>query len=100
MRAKPRGSGHGSRGVELPDQRVKVGVGGVRVGHVPEYVTSRRPEVNPPAIEVSMNSERALEYTIGDMAARFGLAADLLRHCEDAGLRSPARRLAGYGCGR
>jgi len=46
-RAQPRGGGQGFRGVELPDQRVGGGVGGVRVGHAPEYETSGLPEVNP-----------------------------------------------------
>jgi DNA-binding transcriptional MerR regulator len=43
-----------------------------------------------------MNSEGiVLEYTIGELAARFGLATHVLRHWEDAGLLSPARRVAG-----
>ena len=42
-----------------------------------------------------MNSEMAPEYTIGELAARFGLATHVLRHWEDMGLLSPARRLAG-----
>jgi MerR family transcriptional regulator, copper efflux regulator len=42
-----------------------------------------------------MNSEMAPEYTIGELAARFGLAAHVLRHWEDMGLLSPARRVAG-----
>ena len=42
-----------------------------------------------------MNSEMALEYTIGELAARFGLATHVLRHWEDMGLLSPARRVAG-----
>ena len=42
-----------------------------------------------------MNSEMALEYTIGERAARFGLATHVLRHWEDMGLLSPARRVAG-----
>jgi DNA-binding transcriptional MerR regulator len=62
---------------------------------VPEYVTSGRPEVNPAAIKVNVNSEMALEYTIGELAARFGLATHVLRHWEDMGLLSPARRVAG-----
>jgi MerR family transcriptional regulator, copper efflux regulator len=37
----------------------------------------------------------ALEYTIGELAARFGLATHVLRHWEDVGLLSPARRVAG-----
>ena len=94
-RAQPRGGGHGLRGVELPDQRVSVDVGGVGAGHVPEYVTSGRPEVNPAAIKVNMNSEMAPEYTIGELAARFGLATHVLRHWEDVELLSPARRVAG-----
>jgi MerR family transcriptional regulator, copper efflux regulator len=35
------------------------------------------------------------EYTIGELAALFGLATHVLRHWEDAGLLSPARRVAG-----
>jgi MerR family transcriptional regulator, copper efflux regulator len=43
-----------------------------------------------------MNSEgTVLEYPIGELAARFGLATHVLRHWEDAGLLSPARRVAG-----
>jgi MerR family copper efflux transcriptional regulator len=42
-----------------------------------------------------MNSEMAPEYTIGELAARFGLATHVLRHWEDMGLLSPARRAAG-----
>jgi DNA-binding transcriptional MerR regulator len=42
-----------------------------------------------------MNSDTAVEYTIGELAARSGLAAHVLRHWEDAGLLSPARRAAG-----
>src|SRR5260370_15811352 len=42
-----------------------------------------------------MNSEMALEYTIGELAARFGLATHVLRYWEDMGLLSPARRGAG-----
>jgi MerR family transcriptional regulator, copper efflux regulator len=42
-----------------------------------------------------MNSEVAPEYPIGALAARFGLAAHVLRHWEDMGLLSPARRVAG-----
>jgi DNA-binding transcriptional MerR regulator len=37
----------------------------------------------------------APEYTIGELAARFGLATHVLRHWEDMGLLSPARRVAG-----
>src|SRR4051812_45766168 len=36
-----------------------------------------------------------MEQTIGALAARFGLAPHVLRHWEDAGLLSPARRVAG-----
>ena len=36
-----------------------------------------------------------MEYTIGELAARFGLATHVLRHWEDVGLLSPARRVAG-----
>lgn len=36
----------------------------------------------------------AMEYTIGELAARFGLATHVLRHWEDVGLLSPARRVA------
>jgi MerR family transcriptional regulator, copper efflux regulator len=42
-----------------------------------------------------MNSEMAPEYTIGELAARFCLATHVLRHWEDMGLLSPARRAAG-----
>jgi MerR family transcriptional regulator, copper efflux regulator len=42
-----------------------------------------------------MNSDMAAEYTIGELAARFGLATHVLRHWEDMGLLSPARRVAG-----
>lgn len=35
------------------------------------------------------------EYTIGELASRFGLATHVLRHWEDEGLLSPARRVAG-----
>jgi MerR family transcriptional regulator, copper efflux regulator len=43
-----------------------------------------------------MNSETmVVEYTIGELAARFGVATHVLRHWEDAGLLSPARRVAG-----
>lgn len=36
-----------------------------------------------------------MEYTIGELAARFGLATHVLRHWEDMGVLSPARRVAG-----
>jgi len=36
-----------------------------------------------------------VEYSIGELAARFGLATHVLRHWEDMGLLSPARRTAG-----
>lgn len=36
-----------------------------------------------------------MEYTIGELATRFGLATHVLRHWEDMGLLSPARRVAG-----
>ncbi|ROT33113.1 MerR family transcriptional regulator [Micromonospora sp. HM5-17] len=36
-----------------------------------------------------------MEYSIGELAARFGLATHVLRHWEDVGLLSPARRVAG-----
>ncbi|NJP32051.1 MerR family transcriptional regulator [Micromonospora thermarum] len=43
-----------------------------------------------------MNSgETVVEYSIGELAARFGLATHVLRHWEDMGLLSPARRVAG-----
>lgn len=42
-----------------------------------------------------MNSAEVTEYTIGELAARFGLATHVLRHWEDVGLLSPARRVAG-----
>lgn len=43
-----------------------------------------------------MNSEGTVsEYTIGELAARFGLATHVLRHWEEEGLLSPTRRVAG-----
>jgi DNA-binding transcriptional MerR regulator len=36
-----------------------------------------------------------MEYAIGELAARFGLAPHVLRHWEDVGLLTPARRVAG-----
>jgi MerR family copper efflux transcriptional regulator len=36
-----------------------------------------------------------VEYTIGELAARFGLATHVLRHWENMGLLYPARRVAG-----
>lgn len=36
-----------------------------------------------------------VEYTIGELAARYGLATHVLRHWEDMGLLAPARRVAG-----
>jgi MerR family transcriptional regulator, copper efflux regulator len=36
-----------------------------------------------------------VEYSIGELAARFGLATHVLRHWEDMGLLSPERRVAG-----
>ncbi|MGI5149963.1 MerR family transcriptional regulator [Plantactinospora sp. CA-294935] len=36
-----------------------------------------------------------MEYRIGELAARFGLATHVLRHWEEMGLLSPARRVAG-----
>jgi MerR family transcriptional regulator, copper efflux regulator len=36
-----------------------------------------------------------VEYTIGELAARFGLATHVLRYWEDMGLLHPARRVAG-----
>ena len=36
-----------------------------------------------------------MEYSIGELTARFGLAPHVLRHWEDEGLLSPARRVAG-----
>jgi len=36
-----------------------------------------------------------MEYSIGELAALFGLATHVLRHWEDEGLLSPARRVAG-----
>ena len=41
------------------------------------------------------SEEMAVEYTIGELAARFGLATHVLRHWEEMGLLSPARRVAG-----
>ena len=36
-----------------------------------------------------------MEYSIGELAARFGLATHVLRHWEEMGLLAPARRVAG-----
>ena len=36
-----------------------------------------------------------MEYSIGELAVRFGLATHVLRHWEDMGLLTPARRVAG-----
>ena len=36
-----------------------------------------------------------MEYSIGELAALFGLATHVLRHWEDMGLLRPARRVAG-----
>jgi MerR family transcriptional regulator, copper efflux regulator len=36
-----------------------------------------------------------VEYSIGEVAARFGVATHVLRHWEDAGLLTPSRRVAG-----
>src|SRR5215468_10669935 len=36
-----------------------------------------------------------MEYSIGELAARFGLATHVLRHWEEMGLLSPVRRVAG-----
>jgi MerR family copper efflux transcriptional regulator len=36
-----------------------------------------------------------VEYSIGELAARFGLATHVLRHWEDVGLLVPRRRVAG-----
>lgn len=36
-----------------------------------------------------------MEYTIGELADRFGLATHVLRHWEEVGLLSPTRRVAG-----
>lgn len=41
------------------------------------------------------SGETAATYTIGELAARFGVATHVLRHWEDMGLLSPARRVAG-----
>ncbi|WP_433042196.1 MerR family transcriptional regulator [Dactylosporangium sp. CS-033363] len=35
-----------------------------------------------------------MEYAIGELAARFGLATHVLRHWEDEGLLTPSRRVA------
>jgi len=37
----------------------------------------------------------AMEYSIGELAGRFGLATHVLRHWEDVGVLSPTRRVAG-----
>jgi DNA-binding transcriptional MerR regulator len=42
-----------------------------------------------------MNSVLAPEYTIGELAGRFGLATHVLRHWEAERLLSPSRRVAG-----
>lgn len=43
-----------------------------------------------------MNSRETVpQYTIGELAARFGLATHVLRHWEDMGLLSPERQVAG-----
>jgi len=42
-----------------------------------------------------MPGEMTVEYTIGELAAQFGVATHVLRHWEDMGLLSPARREAG-----
>jgi DNA-binding transcriptional MerR regulator len=45
---------------------------------------------------VNLKSEKwSMEYSIGELAARFGLPAHVLRHWEDVGLLSPTRRAAG-----
>ena len=36
-----------------------------------------------------------MEYSIGELAGRFGLATHVLRHWEDMGVLSPAGRVAG-----
>jgi len=36
-----------------------------------------------------------MEFTIGELAARSGVATPVLRHWEDVGLLSPDRRVAG-----
>ncbi|WP_433362433.1 MerR family transcriptional regulator [Actinoplanes sp. CA-142083] len=36
-----------------------------------------------------------MEYSIGELAARFGLATHVLRHWEDVGVLEPERRVAG-----
>jgi MerR family transcriptional regulator, copper efflux regulator len=36
-----------------------------------------------------------MEYSIGELAARFGLATHVLRHWEEMGLLAPSRRVAG-----
>jgi MerR family copper efflux transcriptional regulator len=41
------------------------------------------------------SGEVVMEYTIGQLADRFGLATHVLRHWEDMGLLCPARRVAG-----
>jgi DNA-binding transcriptional MerR regulator len=42
-----------------------------------------------------MAGGQAVEYSIGELADRFGLATHVLRHWEDVGLLSPTRRVAG-----
>ena len=36
-----------------------------------------------------------MEYSIGELAARFGLATHVLRHWEEMGVLAPSRRVAG-----
>jgi DNA-binding transcriptional MerR regulator len=53
----------------------------------------------PPTIRLKVDLKSteaiAVEYSIGELAARFGLATHVLRHWEDAGLLDPQRRAAG-----
>jgi MerR family transcriptional regulator, copper efflux regulator len=47
-------------------------------------------------IEVNVNMKSTATLTIGDLAARFGLATHVLRHWESMGLLEPAKRVSGH----
>jgi hypothetical protein len=53
------------------------------------------PAPAPPASSATPVRPEDAELTIGELAARFGLATHVLRHWETKGLLSPARRVAG-----
>jgi DNA-binding transcriptional MerR regulator len=46
-------------------------------------------------VDLKSTEAMSMEYSIGELAARFGLATHVLRHWEDAGLLAPERRVAG-----